>query len=110
VFKTLTGTEYPYLQYGKPSRETYEYAEAVLRDRVSEVTGRQVERTPNVYMIGDNPESDIAGANAAGWSSVLVRTGVYDPENGPPTHAPTHVAEDVEEAVRWAIEREGSKR
>ena len=31
-------------------------------------------------MVGDNPESDIKGANAAGgkWKSVLVRTGVFD--------------------------------
>ena len=50
--------------------------------------------------------TDIAGANAAGWPSVLVKTGVYEPARGPPTHEPTYVAEDVEEAVRWAIDRE----
>ena len=49
---------------------------------------------------------DIAGANAAGWSSVLVHTGVYDPQQGPPAHIPTHQASDVEEAVKWAIQRE----
>ena len=57
----------------------------------------------------DNPESDIAGANAAGWPSVLVKTGVYEPLKGPPTHLPTHYAEDVEEAVRWAIEQEAKR-
>jgi len=61
-------------------------------------------------MVGDNPESDIAGANAAGWASVLVRTGVYDPQQGPPTHVPTQEVEDVEEAVRWAIDQELKKR
>jgi len=50
--------------------------------------------------------ADIAGANAAGWSSVLVRTGVYDPIDGPPTHNPTHEVENVEAAVQWAIDRE----
>lgn len=61
----------------------------------------------SVLLISLTPiiNSDIAGANAADWSSVLVRTGVYDPEQGPPTHRPTHIAEDVEEAVDWAIER-----
>lgn len=55
----------------------------------------------------DNPESDIAGANGAGWGSVLVHTGVYDPLLGiPPTHTPTHQASDVGEAVRWALKRE----
>ena len=33
-------------------------------------------------MIPDNPASDIAGANAASWNSILVRTGVYDPAEG----------------------------
>ena len=49
---------------------------------------------------------DIAGANGAGWPSILVKTGVYEEARGPPTHTPTYIAEDVEEAVRWAIERE----
>lgn len=35
----------------------------------------------NIYMIGDNPKSDIRGANSAGWSSILVRTGVFKGEN-----------------------------
>lgn len=28
-------------------------------------------------MIGDNPQSDIKGANDAGWTSLLTRTGVF---------------------------------
>lgn len=56
-------------------------------------------------MVGDNPESDIAGANAASWSSFLVKTGVYDESLGlPPTHAPTEIVEDVESAVRRGVE------
>lgn len=54
----------------------------------------------------DNPESDIAGANAAGWSSILVHTGVYSPSDGEPTHEPTFQAADVEEAVKAALARE----
>jgi len=57
-------------------------------------------------MVGDNPESDIAGANAARWKSILVRTGVYDPGQGPPSHHPTHEVEDVEQAVQWALGQE----
>jgi len=48
----------------------------------------------------------LSGANAASWSSILVRTGVYDPAHAPPAHQPTYEAEDVEEAVKWAFERE----
>jgi ribonucleotide monophosphatase NagD (HAD superfamily) len=50
--------------------------------------------------------TDIAGANAAKWDSILVKTGVYDHRRGAPIHEPTHIAEDVNEAVNWAIERE----
>lgn len=62
--------------------------------------------TLNIIVAADNPESDIAGANAAGWKSILVHTGVYDPHRGPPSHQPTHQAGDVAEAVRWALEQE----
>ncbi|CDO77700.1 hypothetical protein BN946_scf184969.g51 [Trametes cinnabarina] len=106
VYKALVGKTYPYVQYGKPTTATYRFAEKVLKDRLEELQGGHVERLPTVYMVGDNPESDIAGANGAGWPSILVRTGVYDPARGPPTHQPTYIADDVEEAVRWAIERE----
>ncbi|GJE96802.1 HAD-superfamily hydrolase [Phanerochaete sordida] len=106
VYRALKGKPYPYTQYGKPTAATYKFAEQVLRDRLAEIQGGPVHEMPQVYMIGDNPESDIAGANGAGWNSVLVQTGVYDPANGPPPHQPTHIASDVEEAVRYAIDRE----
>jgi ribonucleotide monophosphatase NagD (HAD superfamily) len=58
-------------------------------------------------MIGDNPESDIQGARRAGWSSILVHTGVYSPDSGKkPTHEPSFESKDVEEAVHMAIQRE----
>lgn len=55
-------------------------------------------------MVGDNPESDIAGANAASWRSFLVETGVYDPSAGLPSHTPSEIVPDVEVAVRRGIE------
>ncbi|KIK68923.1 hypothetical protein GYMLUDRAFT_91330 [Collybiopsis luxurians FD-317 M1] len=105
VFKTLTGSTYPHVQLGKPTQATYDYARRVLHNIFSKSYGH--ETLPRTWMIGDNPESDIAGANAAGWSSILVHTGVFDPAAGvPPTHVPTHEALDAEEAVLWAIEQE----
>ncbi|KDQ62256.1 hypothetical protein JAAARDRAFT_30147 [Jaapia argillacea MUCL 33604] len=109
VYKALTGTTYPYVQHGKPTESTYKFAQKVLSDRLQELLGHRPQNIPQVYMVGDNPESDIAGANAAKWSSILVRTGVYDPSFGPSPHTPTYEAEDVEEAVKWAINREMSK-
>ena len=57
-------------------------------------------------MIGDNPESDIAGANAKNWTSILVKTGVFNPED-PETsqngndknHPATHVVETFKDAI-----------
>ncbi|TEB37474.1 HAD-superfamily hydrolase [Coprinellus micaceus] len=108
VYKALTGNRYPHVQYGKPTEATYNFAKETLGAIFRERYGAS--STPeHLYMVGDNPESDIAGANGARWNSVLVKTGVYDPEQGPPAHAPTRIANDVLEAVEWAIEREFSK-
>ncbi|KAL2183189.1 HAD-superfamily hydrolase [Thermothelomyces heterothallicus CBS 203.75] len=69
-----------------------------------------------VYMIGDNPESDIAGANGYAspegteWVPVLVRTGVWSEGRGGKLEGrfePRTVADDVTAAVRWALRREG---
>ncbi|KAI0256428.1 HAD-like domain-containing protein, partial [Lactifluus subvellereus] len=112
VFKALTGAPYPHVQYGKPTAPTYDLAEKMLHARMKELHGESVgsDIQPRFsWPCSDNPESDIAGANAAGWSSILVRTGVYDPVNGPPAYKPTHEADNVEAAVQWAIEREATR-
>ena len=52
-------------------------------------------------MIGDNPKSDIAGAKAKGWVSILVKTGCFDPNDAQNSvngndkvHPATHVVEN----------------
>ena len=52
-------------------------------------------------MIGDNPKTDIAGANARGWTSILVKTGVFDAkkQKNDKEHPATHVVKDFEAAV-----------
>ncbi|WOO77237.1 putative CDP-alcohol phosphatidyltransferase class-I family protein [Vanrija pseudolonga] len=106
VYAAATGLPLPFTQYGKPHRPTYEFADKMLRRRADELRGPGAESL-NVYMIGDNPLSDIWGANNYGWNSVLVRTGVYP--GGEPSHKPTFIADDVELAVQWAIENELAK-
>lgn len=32
----------------------------------------------NFYMIGDNPQTDIKGGNDKNWTTILVKTGVFD--------------------------------
>ncbi|KAK7045715.1 hypothetical protein VNI00_007548 [Paramarasmius palmivorus] len=104
VYKALSGTTYPFVQFGKPTTPTYKYAEKIIHGMIKRLYGENAS-FPSMYMIGDNPASDIAGANGAKWNSVLVHTGVYDPSLGQPQHKPTQEAKDVEAAVRWAIER-----
>ncbi|KAJ6497823.1 HAD-like domain-containing protein [Mycena sanguinolenta] len=107
VFKALTGSEYPYIQFGKPTHATYNFATHVLRTYMRDLLDHDIDSPlPPIYMVGDNPESDIAGANGAGWDSILVKTGVFTGGGQLPTHEPTHHADNVEEAVRWAIARE----
>ncbi|KAI2619581.1 putative HAD superfamily hydrolase [Hypoxylon sp. NC1633] len=114
---------------GKPSARTYAYAERALdahraralalgneqlgKERVGKEKA-ELEPLRAVYMVGDNPASDIRGANEyaspAGtpWTSVLVRTGVWNPERGgDPAFRPAAIVDDVQGAVEWALRREG---
>ncbi|WVN90213.1 TIGR01456 family HAD hydrolase [Cryptococcus depauperatus CBS 7841] len=106
IYKATTGLNLPYTQYGKPFKATYDFSEHSLRQYLKSV-GRDANVPLSVYMVGDNPHSDIAGANAHGWNSILVRTGVFHDTHGEvPEHIPTVITDDVEEGVEWAIKRE----
>jgi len=103
LFKAITRNEYPSVVLGKPSKDTFDFAKGVVEKRV----GRG---DLNIYMVGDNIESDIKGANAAGWRTILVRTGVYDPSDQSSrtaalrrAHKPGHEVEDVFEAVEAGV-------
>ena len=74
VMKQSMGLDVKFEEYGKPKTFNYDFAERTLQKRAM----RQRIKISNYYMIGDNPRSDIAGANAKGWVSILVRTGVFD--------------------------------
>ncbi|KAL7423421.1 hypothetical protein Q5752_001001 [Cryptotrichosporon argae] len=106
VYKATTGLDLPFTQYGKPHAPTYAFADDMLRQHAAAI-GANAEAL-SVYMVGDNPASDIAGANAHGWHSILLRTGVY--QGGEPAHRPTVICDDVEQGVWWAIEREAARR
>lgn len=63
----------------------------------------------HISLVQELATSDIVGANLAGWNSVLVHTGVYDPQGRSQLSklkVPTFEAKDVEEAVRMAIHEE----
>lgn len=100
---------------GKPTETTYEYAEnAIEKHRRKLNPNAHVPDLNTIYMVGDNPMSDIRGANVANkishltWRSVLVESGVYL-KGIVPEHRPTTIQADVWEAVNWIMEEEIGK-
>ncbi|KAB8298830.1 hypothetical protein EYC80_000996 [Monilinia laxa] len=103
---------------GKPHEATYKYAERVLNNYRTHMLGgnseikRKVPHLKRVFMVGDNPESDIRGANdfesshGTDWTSILVKTGVYRSGTAP-AYKPKVIVGDVYEAVKWALDQEG---
>jgi HAD superfamily hydrolase (TIGR01456 family) len=106
MYKALTGVDLERVVYGKPELATYKYADEVITSWMDQIHGE--ERLPeNVYMIGDNPASDIIGGNNYGWNTCLVRTGVFqggdNDENNPASFG---VFPNVLDAVQTALRKE----
>ncbi|KAK4130036.1 HAD-superfamily hydrolase [Trichocladium antarcticum] len=106
MYKALTGEELERVVYGKPELATYKYADEVIASWMDELHGE--ERVPaNVYMIGDNPASDIIGGNMYGWNTCLVRTGVFQGgDNDEENPANFGVFTNVWDAVTAACRKE----
>lgn len=109
-------------RYGKPQPISYRYAERLLVHDARSIGALAPDPAPHeshthqpyplkrIYAIGDNPASDIEGANAAhghccDWVSILVRTGVF--QNDPGHHPANHVVDDVKAALHLIAELEG---
>eukprot|EP00842_Homolaphlyctis_polyrhiza_P000368 jgi/Hompol1/1331/HPOL_002681-RA len=131
LYEELSGGQrLAYTKYGKPEHATYKYVAIVWCIIVLAVTWLVIsylnyrfaterlheyakklwpeEQLPcrTVYAVGDNPASDIHGANKHGWESILVRTGVWRESHGH-NHGAGFVVHHVEEAVHLALQREG---
>lgn len=106
MYKALTGVDLERVVYGKPEMATYKYADEVIASWMEQLHGE--ERIPeNIYMVGDNPASDIIGGNMYGWNTCLVRTGVFQGgENDESNPANFGVFTNVLEAVKTAIRKE----
>jgi HAD superfamily hydrolase (TIGR01456 family) len=106
IYKSLTGRELERVVYGKPELATYKYADEIMSSWMETVHNE--ERLPkNVYMIGDNPQSDIIGGNMYGWKTCLVRTGVYQGEGNDNENPATFgVFDNVLNAVKAAVKYE----
>ena len=119
VYKETTGYDLHRIVGGKPSKETYTYTASLLYSAIAaareghsdiDLHGKsKATFEGSVYMVGDNPASDIAGANAFGWESILVRTGVFrGKDETEAAHRPTVIKRNV--LVRWALWRFSSAR
>ncbi|CAG8957655.1 hypothetical protein HYFRA_00010522 [Hymenoscyphus fraxineus] len=106
IYKALTGKELERVVYGKPELATYKYADEIMTSWMETIHNE--EKLPkNIYMIGDNPASDITGGNMYGWNTCLVRTGVYQGEgNDDENPANFGVFDNVLEAVKAALRKE----
>lgn len=103
------------LSSGKPTETTYVFAENAIENHRRKLNpDTYIPDLRTIYMVGDNPMSDILGANVANetsytaWRSVLVESGVYM-AGTEPQHQPTAIKADVWEAVDWIIQQEKSK-
>jgi len=106
IYKSLTGHELERVVYGKPELATYKYADEVMSSWMETIHNE--ERLPhNIYMVGDNPQSDIVGGNMYGWNTCLVRTGVYQGEgNDKENPASFGVFPNVLDVVKAALRKE----
>lgn len=115
------GRELQFKYMGKPSQITYEYAHQSLlkspspRDGEKHVLGGGQRPLRRVYMVGDNPESDVRGAlefhpeDGTEYVPILVRTGVWQETKAQPDprFRPAVIVDDVLDAVVWAMAQEG---
>ncbi|GMM32421.1 hypothetical protein DAMA08_051660 [Martiniozyma asiatica (nom. inval.)] len=75
IYKQLTGIELIDECWGKPFTKAYNYAHRALSAEAQRI-GSTID--PNeIYMVGDNTESDIMGGNNYQWNTILLKTGVY---------------------------------
>lgn len=131
--------------FGKPQPEMYHYAASKLANHFqtmwhtaptssSSSPSSSSPQLRKVYMVGDNPESDIRGAVnwrdylkdrgrsdprfsneevVPAWEACLVRTGVWDEDKMPLDNLekrkakPDTVQDDVKTVLNWVLEKEG---
>ncbi|GMF46301.1 unnamed protein product [Phytophthora fragariaefolia] len=98
LFTRTTGHKLEKTLFGKPQRTSFEFAEALI--------DAQHEDVERIYMVGDNPKTDIRGANEAGgrWKSVLTLTGMHNGPENHDEHPAYEVVDDVAQALAFIKE------
>lgn len=98
IFELKYKRKVNFVDYGKPSKIIFNYAK-------KEIEKANPGHQYNYYMIGDNPEVDIKGANDSGFHSILVKTGIFKGRNSKEFPAKT-VVNDIKDAIDFILHRE----
>ncbi|KAN0014732.1 hypothetical protein ACTFIU_001050 [Dictyostelium citrinum] len=109
LFKTQTGRDLIYTLYGKPYPLTYEYGKQLISDQISKLGYQNGCILKHIYAIGDNPYSDIKGANNLeheGWISILVRTGCFKGDGNHHEIPAKYVVDNVYDAIKLILKLE----
>ena len=105
VYRAVTGhglSETGVVRYGKPERAPYDLARSRL---TAQAARHNLPPATTIYIVGDNPAADIAGAHAHGFDGLLVLTGVAQADCD--IHSAVAVFDGVGDAVGWALEKHG---
>ncbi|GBG34867.1 Haloacid dehalogenase-like hydrolase domain-containing 5 [Hondaea fermentalgiana] len=98
LFRKTTGgtSELKVNRFGKPHVVTFDFARKILEKQHDGPLER-------IFMIGDNPDADVAGANNAGdpFRSVLLETGVF--KQGQDTNNADFVVPGVWDAIEQLV-------
>eukprot|EP01138_Halocafeteria_seosinensis_P002120 gb/GECG01002170.1/.p1 GENE.gb/GECG01002170.1/~~gb/GECG01002170.1/.p1 ORF type:complete len:389 (+),score=43.01 gb/GECG01002170.1/:1-1167(+) len=121
VYNRLTGEKLGVKWLGKPTSATFQFAQYQLEHwsqhmSLAHQEDKELSATNDscnlkrIYMIGDNPEADIRGANGAGepWRGILVRSGVFSGKLAPEDQ-PEITMDGVMNAVNYVINQQKEK-
>ena len=102
LYELSTGEKLIVETCGKPFKVQYDFATELLEKENQALKQDVITR---FYGVGDNPKSDIRGANNAGdkWTSVLVSTGVFRGPDNDAVDPADIVVGDILDAVRFII-------
>ncbi|GLD96770.1 hypothetical protein PINS_up005453 [Pythium insidiosum] len=95
LYYRTTGHHLDQTLFGKPERTSFQYAESLIDGQHSNVQ--------RIYMVGDNPATDVKGANDAGgrWKSILTLTGMHVGPDNHDTNPAYQVVQDVGAALEF---------
>ncbi|RHY52325.1 hypothetical protein DYB26_003616 [Aphanomyces astaci] len=92
LYMRTTGTKLRQTLFGKPEPTSFEFAEKLLRHQLT----AEDERLAAIYMVGDNPYTDI--------QSVLTRTGMFQGGLNHDDHPADAVVADVGAGLKWILQ------